>query len=167
MLSKQQLTFALSLKRQEELIQQLMKEAQQGMKNQADRGGCYPRWITPFEVCLILHTLRKPNSLITLLFIQNNSQLKNHSKNMLTCIDIKFIFDSVRLGLSSLHTAYVALRVVFLLCFQLLFRLVPAVVLTLETSEVSAIFCFHNQNNSTSSPGLLGNGAFTCSGLHF
>ena len=28
-------------------------------------------------------------------------------------------------------------------------------------------FCFHNQNNSTSSPGLLGNGALTCSGLHF
>ena len=28
-------------------------------------------------------------------------------------------------------------------------------------------FCFHNQNNSTLSPGLLGNGALTCSGLHF
>ena len=28
-------------------------------------------------------------------------------------------------------------------------------------------FYFHNQNNSTSSPGLLGNGALTCSGLHF
>ena len=26
----------------------------------------------------------------------------------------------------------------------------------IETSEMSAIFCFHNQNNSTSSPGLLG-----------
>ena len=46
---------------------------------------------------------------------------------------------------------------------ELLFRLV----LTPETSEMSAIFCFHNQNNSTSSPGLLGNGALTCSGLHF
>ena len=80
MLSKQQLTFALSLKGQEELIQQLMKEAQQGMKNQADRGGCYPRWITPSEVCLIFHTLRKPNSLINLLFIQNNSQFKNIAK---------------------------------------------------------------------------------------
>ena len=28
-------------------------------------------------------------------------------------------------------------------------------------------FFFHNQNNSTSSPGLLANGAITCSGLHF
>ena len=70
---------------------------------------------------------------------------------MLTCIDVQFIFDSVRLRLSSsaniLQIGDIALRVVFLLflpCFQLLFRLVPAVVLTLETSEMSAIF-FHNQ----------------------
>ena len=68
---------------------------------------------------------------------------------MLTCIDVKFIFDSVRLDLSSsaiiLQIADVALQVVlhlFLLCFLLLFRLVPAIVLTLETSEVSAIFVF-------------------------
>ena len=68
---------------------------------------------------------------------------------MLTCIDVKFIFDTVRIGLSSpaniLQIADVALRVVLLLflpCFQLLFRLVPAVVLTLETSEMSAIFFF-------------------------
>ena len=66
---------------------------------------------------------------------------------MLTCIDVKFIFDTVGIGLSSpeniLQIADVALRVVLLLflpCFQLLFRLVPAVVLTLETSEMSAIF---------------------------
>ena len=32
-----------------------------------------PRWITPSEICVILHILRKPNSLIALLFIQNNS----------------------------------------------------------------------------------------------
>ena len=44
---------------------------------------------------------------------------------------------------------------------------VLAAVLALETSEMSAIFFFHNQNNSTSSPGLLGNSALTCSGLHF
>ena len=66
---------------------------------------------------------------------------------MLTCIDVNFIFDSVRLRLSSsaniLQIADVALRVVFLLflsCFELLFRLAPAVVLTLETSEMSTIF---------------------------
>jgi len=62
---------------------------------------------------------------------------------MLTCIYVKFIFDIIRLGLSSsaniLQIADVALRVVFLLflpCFQLFFRLV----LTPETSEISAIF---------------------------
>ena len=63
---------------------------------------------------------------------------------------LRFIFDSLRLGLSScaniLQIADVALRVVFLLfllCFFLpLLRLVPAVVFTLETSEVSAIFIF-------------------------
>ena len=41
------------------------------------------------------------------------------SSHVLTCIDVKFIFDSVRLGLSSsaniLQIADVALRVVFLL----------------------------------------------------
>ena len=91
------------------------------------------------------------------------------------------VFDSVCLGLSSsanilqIADNYVALRVVFLLfllCFELLFRLVPAVVFTLEMSEMSAFFLRNflqpnNQNNSTSSPGLLGNGALTCNGLHF
>ena len=69
---------------------------------------------------------------------------------MLTCIDVKLIFDSAPLGLSSssniLQIADVALRVVFplfLLCFfLLLLRLFPAVVFTLETSEVSSIFIF-------------------------
>ena len=66
---------------------------------------------------------------------------------MLTCIDVKFIFDSVRLGLSSspniLQIADVALRVVFLLflpCFLQSFRLVPAAVFVLETNEMSTIF---------------------------
>ena len=74
-------------------------------------------------------------------------------------IDVKFIFDSARLGLSSsaniLEIADVALRVVcllFLPCFWLVFRLV----LFLEASEMSAVFLFHKQNNLTSSPGFLG-----------
>ena len=81
---------------------------------------------------------------------------------MLTSNDFKFIFDGALLGLFSsaniLQIADVVLRVVFLLflpSFLLLFRLV----LTLEKSEMSAIFVFttdHNQNNSTSFPGLLG-----------
>ena len=35
--------------------------------------GRRPRWITPSEVCRILYILRKPNSIIALLFIQNIS----------------------------------------------------------------------------------------------
>ena len=90
---------------------------------------------------------------------------------MLTCIDVKFIFDSVRLGLSSsaniLQIADVALRVVFLLFAMFL------AIISLSSSCSSYSWnewsvghhCFHNQNNSTSSPGL--NGALTYSGLHF
>ena len=90
---------------------------------------------------------------------------------MLTYINVKFTFDSVRLGLSSpkyspnircrpvniLQISDVALRVVFLLfllCFQPLFRLVPAVVLTLETSEVSTILVFTTKT-SQSRPQVL------------
>ena len=78
---------------------------------------------------------------------------------MLTCIDVQLIFDSVRLGLSSstniLQIADVALRIVFLLfllCFEPLFRLVPAVVFTLETSEVSAILVFTKKTTQPQLP---------------
>ena len=60
-------------------------------------------------------------------------------------INVKFIFDSVCLGLSSspnvLRIADVALRVVFLpfLLFLAITSPSSAVVLTLETSELSAI----------------------------
>ena len=40
------------------------------MRNSAGRGGCYP--LRPkAEICRILHVLRRPNSIIALLFIQN------------------------------------------------------------------------------------------------
>ena len=63
--------------------------------------------------------------------------------------DVKFIFDSVLLGLFSsaniLQIADVALRVVFLLF------------LLYSWNEWDVrYFLFHNQNNSSSSPGLLG-----------
>ena len=45
------------------------------MKNSADQ----LRWITPSEICQILHILRKPNSKFW--FIQNNSKLKNKLKH--------------------------------------------------------------------------------------
>ena len=52
------------------------------MKNYGDRGGSYRR-ITPSEISIILHMIRKPNSIIVLLFIQNNSQFKNKAKTSL------------------------------------------------------------------------------------
>ena len=46
-----------------------IKQIEEGVIHRGRR----PKWITPFEICLILHIIRKPNSLIALLFIQNNS----------------------------------------------------------------------------------------------
>ena len=43
------------------------------IKEGAIHSGRRPRWITPSEICRILHILRKPNSIIALLFIQNIS----------------------------------------------------------------------------------------------
>ena len=80
-------------------------------------------------------------------------------------IDVKFIFDSVRLGLFSsaniLQIADVALRVVFLLfltCFQLFFRLI----LTRKTSEMSAIFVFTTETTQRCPQVFSVNGALTC-----
>ena len=77
---------------------------------------------------------------------------------MLTCIDVKFIFDSVPLGLFSfaniLQIADVALRVVFLLflpCFLLLLCLLP----TLERSKVSAMFIFTTKTTQPRSHSAL------------
>ena len=53
--------------------------------------GRRPRWITPSEICLILYILRKPNSLIALLFIQNNSYFKNIAS---TCLPASMLSSS-------------------------------------------------------------------------
>ena len=64
------LSFAMGKKRlHETLIYQLMNEAEYLMKNYGDR----KEWITPSEISIILHMVRKPNSIIVLLFIHNNS----------------------------------------------------------------------------------------------
>ena len=52
---------------------QLMNETEYLMKNYGDRGGCYPsrpRRKTPSEISIILHVIRKSNSIIVLLFIK-------------------------------------------------------------------------------------------------
>ena len=61
-----------------------MNEAEYLMKNYGDRGGCYPsKQLIPSEICIILHILQTPNSIIVLLFIQNNSKFKNIAKTSL------------------------------------------------------------------------------------
>ena len=76
-------------------------------------------------------------------------------------MDVKFIFDSVPLGLSSSSNILqegAPLRVVFLLfllCFLLLLRQVPAVVFTLETSDVSAIIIFTTKTTQPRSHGRV------------
>ena len=62
------------------------------MKNYGDLGGQEgvirrgrrPRRITPSKISIILHMIRKPNSIIVLLFIQNNSLFKNIASTCLT-----------------------------------------------------------------------------------
>ena len=50
-----------------------------------------PRRITPSEISIILHMIRKPNSVIVLLFIQNNFQFKNIAK---TCLPLSMLSSS-------------------------------------------------------------------------
>ena len=78
---------------------------------------------------------------------------------MLTCIDVKFIFDSVRLGLSSsaniLQIADVALWVIFLLFLAIISPSSSCSSYSWNEWSVRH-FSFLNENNSTSSPILLG-----------
>ena len=93
---------------------------------------------------------------------------------MLICIEVKFIFNSVRLGLSSstniLQIADVALRVVFLLFLLFLAVISPSSSCssyTLETSEVSAILVFTMKTTQPHFQVFSVNGALTCRRLHF
>ena len=70
-----------------------MNEAEYLMKNYGGPGGCYPSRPSS-EISLILHMIGKPNSIVVLLFIQNNSQFKNIAKTSLPA--------SMLLGLSSI-----------------------------------------------------------------
>ena len=152
-----------------------MNEAEYLMNNYGDRGGCYPsRPQAPSQISIILHMIRKPNSIIVLLFSQNNSQFKNMTKTCLPylhrSIDVKFIFDSTRLGLSSsaniLQIEDVALRVVFLLflpCFQLFF----AQFLLLKRVKCPPFFKFTSKTTQPRPQVLSVNGALTCTNAAF
>ena len=60
------------------------------MKNSADQGGCYPQRPkaevdNTLRECRILHILRKPNSIIALLFIQNISSFLKEFRHYALC----------------------------------------------------------------------------------
>ena len=59
--------------------------------------------ITPSEISIIPHMIRKLNSIIVLLFIQKKNMAKTWLKHadLHRSINVKFIFDSACLGLSS------------------------------------------------------------------
>ena len=124
------------------------------------RRGRRPRRITPSEISIILHMIRKSDSIIVLLFIRNTLFLvKKHSYNMLTSIDVKFIFDSARLGCSALQIFSFEQMSPFELCSCCcchVFSYYFAQFLLLKRVKRVRHFCFHSQNNSTSFPGLLG-----------
>ena len=113
------------------------------------------RWITPSEICLILHILRKPNSLIALLFVQNNSQLKNIAE---TCLPASMLSSSSILyfqvcpALQIFSKQQMSLFALSSCCFCHVFSYHFAMSAVCNVRH----FCFQTQNNSTSSPGLLG-----------
>ena len=122
------------------------------------------------EICSILHILRKPNSLIALLFIQNNSKFKNMAEtylpaSMLNSSSIVYVevcpvpqvFSKEQMSPPELSSC----------CFCHVFSYYSSCS-SYSWKEWNVRHMFpHNQNNSTSSLGLLGNDALTCSGLHF
>ena len=149
-----------------------MNEAEYLMENYGDREECL---ITPSEISIILHMIRKPNSIIVLLFIKNNSQFKNIAKtslpaSMLSSSSIVYvqvcpapqIFSKQQMSPSKLSQ----LLAVFAM-FLAIISANPAVVLTLETSEVSAILVFTTKTTQSRPQVFSVNGALTCRRLHF
>ena len=78
---------------------------------------------------------------------------------MLTSINVKFIVESARLGLFMQLREYSpnsrCRPSSCVLAVHAMFLAIISPSSYSETTEMSTIFCFHNQN-STSSPGLLG-----------
>ena len=133
------------------------------MKNYGDRGECYrPRRITPSEISIILHKIQRPNLRIVLLFIQNDFCVKNIAK---TCLPPSMLSSSSIVHvqgcsapqiLSKQQMSPFALSL-FLPCFQLLFLLV----LTLETSEMFAIYVATTKTTQPRPQVFSVNGALT------
>ena len=126
------------------------------MKNYGDRTcrGGRLRKITPSEISIILYIIGKLNSMIVLLFIQNKSQFKNVAK---TCLPPSMLRSS-SIVLVQRCSAPQIFSKQQMSPFELSSRCSCCVVsyyfaqfLLLE--RVKCLPFFHNQSNSTSSPG--------------
>ena len=125
------------------------------------RCGCYP----PSEICRILHILRKPNSIMVLLFLQNNSKFKNKLKHAnlgrWTLISVMHLYRGNFRKLRSAQVYKYALQIADVVvelsscCSCEVFRQCIAVK-RVKCSATVPPFCFNYQNNSTSSPGFPG-----------
>ena len=117
-----------------------------------------PRLITPSEISIILHMIRKPNSITVLLFIQKNSQFKNIAKtclppSMFSSSSIVYvqvcpapqIFSKQQMSPIELSSC----------CSCHVFSYFFTQFLLLKRVKCPPFFQVYNQNNSTSSPGLL------------
>ena len=141
------------------------------MKKSANWGGCYlPRSPRPSSKLRTLHILRKPNSIIVLLFLQNNSKFKNKLKhsNLGRCKHIdNASLSGLILGDQSLlrsanifQIADVVRRVIFF-CSCDVFRQYFALNRVKFSTTVSP-FCSYYQNNSTRPQVFTVNRSITC-----
>ena len=124
------------------------------------------------KLCLILHILRKANSLIPLLLIQNNSQYKNIANTCLPASMLSLssivhvqvcpapkIFPNSKMSPSELSSCC------FCHVFSYYFAQFQLQFLLLKLVKCPPFFSQPKQLNLV--PGFPVNGALTCSGLHF
>ena len=111
------------------------------------------------DIRRILHILRKPNSIIVLLFIQYNSKFKNKLKranlSRYKFISIRHLYGKVCLGLQ-LYSKHQILSVELSSCCSCDVSRQYFAVKRVKCSSTVLPFCSNYQNNSTSFPGFLG-----------
>ena len=122
---------------------------------------CRLRRITLCEISIILHMIRKPNSIIVYYSFEIIPSLKTWLEHdyLHLSIDVKFIFDSARLGFVQLRKYSPNSRCRPSSCLLAVLAMFLAIISPSSYSWNKwnvRHFCSHNQNNSTSSPGLLG-----------
>ena len=135
--------------------------------------GFRPQWITPSSICLILHILRKANSLIPLLLIQNNSYYKNIAN---TCLPASMLSLSSIVYLQVCPAPQIfpnsrcrppsCLLAVFCHIFTYYFAQFQLQFLLLKLVKCPPFF-FSQPKQLNLVPGFPVNGTLTCSGLHF